>query len=158
MLTLLSWLQLPRYRYCTVIPRFYPNFLLDAKEHIWEHEDVVDREPLLRFVLAVTINVSFLSAKERDWFRYHQFGSSSIIVNGSQQTIAASFLITDMYTRISKKFFGKLWNLSILDIAYLIFFIHIIARCSLNSTVLCRHHRVTYNLNLLTLQFPIYIL
>ena len=53
------------YRYTEIIPK---TFLVSSAVQSWDQEDVFNRDPIRRFVLAMTTNAGFLGAKRTNPF------------------------------------------------------------------------------------------
>ena len=80
------------YRYTETIPK---TFLVSLNSQSWDQEDVFNREPIRRFVIAMSTNGGFLGAKRTNPFHYQKFGLNSITVYRNGYPIAGTPLETD---------------------------------------------------------------
>ena len=57
------------YRYTEIIPKM---FLVTNGSRNWDHEDVVNREPIRRFAIAMNTNQAFLGSKRLNAVRFQK--------------------------------------------------------------------------------------
>ena len=80
------------YRYTETISK---TFLVSANSQSWDQEDVFNREPIRRFVIAMSTNAGFLGAKRTNPFHYQKFDLNSITVYRNGYPVAGTPLETD---------------------------------------------------------------
>ena len=97
-------------QHCTGRSKLSPiRFSLFCQEYErWDQEDVFNREPIRRFVLAMTTNAGFLGAKRTNPFHYQTFDLSSITVYRNGHPIAGTPLNTDADKKKLFKLIGSL--------------------------------------------------
>ncbi len=97
------------YRYNEVISK---SFLASTGARSWKHEDIFNKEPIRRMVIALNTNQDFLGSNQSNPFHYRKFDLSQIAVYRNGRAIAGTPITADNDNRL---YYNSLTSLAYME-------------------------------------------